>query len=344
MNDAAFMERCLFLAKKGLGNTYPNPLVGCVIVYEGKIIAEGWHKKAGGNHAEREAILKIKDQSLLSKSSLFVNLEPCDHYGKTPPCTDLILEMKIPRVIIGCLDQNKRVLGKGLKKLKQAGCEVKIGVLKSKCKKLNRRFFSFHQKKRPYVILKWAESLDGFIAPKENLKKYWLTNPLSKQRVHQWRSQEQSIMIGVQTVLDDNPKLDTRLWNGKNPVPVVIDPSQKLSKIKGDFNLMKKKFITIKNQNSNKNKDQLSIKAQEILDQLFNNSLQSVIIEGGTKTLQNFIDAELWDEVRIFVTKEKLISGLKGPVFKRNANYNSSKISEDTLLTYHKDSIISNNF
>ena len=344
MNDAAFMERCLFLAKKGLGNTYPNPLVGCVIVCEGKIIAEGWHKKAGANHAEREAILKIKDQSLLSKSSLFVNLEPCDHYGKTPPCTDLILEMKIPRVIIGCLDQNKRVLGKGLKKLKQAGCEVKIGVLKSKCKKLNRRFFSFHQKKRPYVILKWAESLDGFIAPKENQKKYWLTNPLSKQRVHQWRSQEQSIMIGVQTVLDDNPKLDTRLWNGKNPVPVVIDPSQKLSKIKGDFNLMKKKFITIKNQNRNKNKDQLSIKAQEILDQLFNNSLQSVIIEGGTKTLQNFIDAELWDEVRIFVTKEKLISGLKGPVFKRNANYNSSKISEDTLLTYHKDSIISNNF
>ncbi len=344
MNDAAFMERCLFLAKKGLGNTYPNPLVGCVIVCEGKIIAEGWHKKAGANHAEREAILKVKDQSLLSKSSLFVNLEPCDHYGKTPPCTDLILEMKIPRVIIGCLDQNKRVLGKGLKKLKQAGCEVKIGVLKSKCKKLNRRFFSFHQKKRPYVILKWAESLDGFIAPKENLKKYWLTNPLSKQLVHQWRSQEQSIMIGVQTVLDDNPKLDTRLWNGKNPVPVVIDPSQKLSKIDGNFNLMKKKFITIKNQNRNKNKDQLSIKAQEILDQLFNNSLQSVIIEGGTKTLQNFIDAELWDEVRIFVTKEKLISGLKGPVFKRNANYNSSKISEDTLLTYHKDSIISNNF
>ena len=344
MNDAAFMERCLFLAKKGLGNTYPNPLVGCVIVYEGKIIAEGWHKKAGGNHAEREAILNIRDQSLLSKSSLFVNLEPCDHYGKTPPCTDLILEMKIPRVIIGCLDQNKRVLGKGLEKLKQAGCEVKIGVLESKCQKLNRRFFSFHQKKRPYVILKWAESMDGFIAPKENQKKYWLTNPLSKQLVHQWRSQEQSIMIGVQTVLNDNPKLDTRLWNGKNPVSIVIDPSQKLSKTDGDFNLMKKKFITIKNENKDKNKDQLSIKPQEILDQLFNNSLQSVIIEGGTKTLQNFIDAELWDEARVFVTKKKLISGLKGPVFRRNANYKSSKIIEDTLLTYHKDSIISNNF
>ncbi len=344
MNDTAFMERCLFLAKKGLGNTYPNPLVGCVIVFDGKIIAEGWHKKAGGNHAEREAILNIRDQSLLSKSSLYVNLEPCDHYGKTPPCTDLILEMKIPRVIIGCLDQNKRVSGKGLKKLKQAGCDVKIGVLESKCQKLNRRFFCFHLKKRPYVILKWAESQDGFIAPKENQKKYWLTNTLSKQLVHKWRSQEQSIMIGLQTVLNDNPKLDTRLWNGKNPVSIVIDPFQKLSKIDGDFNLMKNKFITIKNENRGKNKDQLSIKPKEILDQLFNNSLQSVIIEGGTKTLQNFIDAELWDEVRIFVTKEKLITGLKGPVFKRNANYNSSKILEDTLIIYHKDSIISNNF
>ena len=151
-------------------------------------------------------------------------------------------------------------------------------------------------------------------------------------------------MIGVQTVLNDNPKLDTRLWNGKNPVSIVIDPSQKLSKIDGDFNLMKKKFITIKNENRDKNKSQHSIKPQEILDQLFNNSLQSVIIEGGTKTLQKFIDAELWDEARIFVTKEKLISGLKGPVFKKNANYNSSKILEDTLLTYHKDSIIPDNF
>lgn len=342
MNDTAFMERCLLLAKKGLGNTYPNPLVGCVIVHEEKVIAEGWHKKAGSNHAEREAILNVKDQSLLPKSTLFVNLEPCDHYGKTPPCTDLILEMKIPRVIIGCLDQNKRVLGKGLKKLKAAGCEVEIGVLESKCQKLNRRFFSFHQKKRPYVILKWAESLDGFIAPKETQKKYWLTDPLSKQRVHHWRSQEQSIMIGVQTALNDNPKLDTRLWNGENPVSVVIDPHQKLSNIKGDFNLLKKKFLTIKNQNKEENKDQLSIKAQEVLDQLFKNGLQSVIIEGGTKTLQHFIDAELWDEARIFVTKDKLKAGLKGPVIKRDAVHSSSKIKEDTLITLYKDPMISN--
>ena len=146
MNDAFFMERCLLLAKKGLGYTYPNPLVGCVIVHKGKIIAEGWHKKAGSNHAEREAILKVKDKSLLSNSILYVNLEPCNHFGKTPPCTDLIIEMKIPNVIIGCLDENKMVLGKGIKKLKSNGCKVKSGVLKSKCQNLNRRFFTFHQK------------------------------------------------------------------------------------------------------------------------------------------------------------------------------------------------------
>ena len=342
MNDDFFMERCLELAKKGLGYTYPNPLVGSVIVYKGKIIGEGWHKKAGCNHAEREAILNVKDPSLLSKSTLFVNLEPCDHFGKTPPCTDLILEMKIPRVVIGCLDENKKVLGRGLRKLKAAGCEVKIGVLESECQKLNRRFFCFHKKKRPYVILKWAESADGFIAPKNSQEKYWLTDPISKQRTHQWRSQEQSIMIGVQTALNDNPKLNTRLWKGKNPLAVVIDPNQKLSKSKEGFTLHSKKFLKIKNQSQEENKDHLPLKPQEILEQLHNNALQSVIIEGGTKTLQHFIDADLWDESRIFITKDKLGSGLRGPVINRDSINATSKIKEDTLVTLYKDSMIIN--
>jgi len=335
------MERCLELAKKGLGYTYPNPLVGCVIVHKGKVIAEGWHKKAGSNHAEREAVLKVKDTSLLSNSTLYVNLEPCDHYGKTPPCTDLILEMKIPRVFIGCLDQNKRVLGKGLKKLKAAGCEVEIGVLESKCQKLNRRFFSFHQKKRPYVILKWAESVDGFIAPKEFDQEYFLTNLLSKQRVHQWRSQEQSIMIGVQTALNDNPKLNTRLWEGKNPLPIVIDPHQRFLKSKEDLYLHQGKILTIKNKNQTENNEHYPLTAQEILHQLYDKKLQSVIIEGGAKTLQHFIDADLWDEARIFVTKTKMKSGLKGPKIKRDLIYSTSKIKEDTLITLYKDSTIS---
>lgn len=339
MNDALFMQRCLILAKKGLGYTYPNPLVGCVVVHEGRVIAEGWHKKAGSNHAEREAILKVKDPSLLHNSSLYVNLEPCDHYGKTPPCTDLILEKKIPRVIIGCLDQNKKVLGKGLKKLQEAGCEVKIGVLESECQNLNRRFFSFHQNKRPYIILKWAESVDGFIAPKELHQGYWLTDPLSKQRVHQWRSQEQAIMIGVKTALKDNPKLNTRLWKGNNPLAVVIDPHQRLSKSKGGFNLKNKKFLTIRDQE--KRMENNPITAQKISDQLYDEKLQSVIIEGGAKTLQHFIDADLWDEARIFVTKTKLKSGLKGPKIKRDLIYSTSKIKEDTLITLYKDSMIS---
>jgi diaminohydroxyphosphoribosylaminopyrimidine deaminase/5-amino-6-(5-phosphoribosylamino)uracil reductase len=270
-----------------------------------------------------------------------VNLEPCDHFGKTPPCTDLILEMKIPRVIIGCLDENKKVLGKGLKKLQAAGCEVEIGILESKCQKLNRRFFSFHQKKRPYVILKWAETIDGFMAPEETHKKYWLTDPLSKQRVHQWRSQEEAIMIGVQTALNDNPKLDTRLWKGKNPLAVVIDPQQKLSHTESDFNLQKGKFLTIKNQNQEEITDHLPLKAKEILDQLYDNDLQSVIIEGGSKTLQCFIDEGLWDEARIFVTKDELGAGLKGPLINRDRVHTTSTINADTLITLYKDSMIS---
>ena len=339
MNDAIFMQRCLILAKKGLGYTYPNPLVGCVIVNQGKVIAEGWHKKAGKNHAEREAILKVKDPTLLHNSSLYVNLEPCDHFGKTPPCTDLILEMKIPKVIIGCLDQNKKVLGKGLKKLQEAGCEVKIGVLESECKKLNRRFFSFHQKKRPYIILKWAESVDCFIAPKESPRGYWLTNPLSKQRVHQWRSQEQAIMIGVKTALKDNPKLNTRLWKGNNPLAVVIDPQEKLSESKENLNLKSNKFVTISDLDKRLENNLLS--GQDILNQLYDKKLQSVIIEGGAKTLQHFIDSNLWDEARIFVIKEKLKSGLKGPKIKRDFIHTSTKIKEDILITLYRDSMIS---
>ncbi len=340
MNDAIFMERCLELAKKGLGNTYPNPLVGSVIAHEGKIISEGWHKNAGSNHAEREAISKVKDPSQLFNSTLYVNLEPCDHFGKTPPCSDLILEMKIPRVIIGCLDENKKVLGKGLKKLQDAGCEVEIGILESKCRKLNRRFFSFHSKKRPYVILKWAESIDGFIAPEETQKKFWLTNPFSKQRVHHWRSQEQAIMIGVQTALKDNPKLNTRLWKGKNPLAVVIDPHQKLFNTERDFELHKGKFLTIKNQEQSK--VHLPLKAREILDQLYDNNIQSVIIEGGRKTLQYFIDEGLWDEARIFVTKEELGSGLKGPLINWDKAHTTSSIKGDKLIYLYNDSMISN--
>ena len=336
MSDSLFMQRCLSLAEKGLGYTYPNPMVGCVIVHKGKIIAEGWHKKAGENHAEREAILSVKNTHLLAHSSLYVNLEPCDHQGKTPPCSDLIVKMKIPRVVIGCLDQNKKVYGKGLKKLQAAGCEVKTGVLESQCEKLNRRFFSFHQKKRPYVILKWAESADGFIAPKDVNTKYWLTDVLSKQRVHQWRSQEQSVMIGIKTALIDNPKLNTRLWAGNNPTPVIIDPKQKLSQ-SGNHLATEKNTINIVSINTGAIDTNKPLDAVGILNRLYEKELQSVIIEGGTKTLQHFIDANLWDEARIFTTKKKLFDGVKAPKIKKKLNYSSTTIKEDSLVTFYRE-------
>ena len=336
MNDPFFMQRCIDLAQKGLGYTYPNPLVGCVIVHNGKIIAEGWHKKAGQNHAEREAILKVDDTALLKDSTLYVNLEPCDHHGKTPPCTDLIVEMNIPKVVVGCLDENKKVHGKGIAKLQSGGCEVKIGVLDIACQKLNRRFFHFHQKKRPYIILKWAESADGFIAPKKSDEQYWLTHPLSKQRVHQWRSQEQAVMIGVQTALNDDPKLNTRLWAGNDPIPVVIDPNGRLSQTKEKRNLDLKNILTVPKINFKKHRGEW-LTPNEISDQLYQSGIQSVIIEGGTKTLQHFIDTGLWDEARIFVSPKTLGGGLKGPVIRNHEKRPTHSIKEDRLITLYQD-------
>ena len=337
MSDSSFMERCIALAQKGLGYTYPNPMVGCVIVNDGKIIAEGWHKKAGKSHAEREAISKVKDTSLLLNSTLYVNLEPCDHHGKTPPCSDLIIDNKIPRVVIGCLDQNKKVLGKGVKKLRDNGCKVKLGVLESKCQKLNQRFFTFHQKKRPYVILKWAESADGFVAPMQPYSDFWLTDPLSKQRVHQWRSQEQSIMIGVQTALIDNPQLSTRLWTGENPLPIIIDPNQKFSLSVRDFKLKKKKILIIEDKKIKEDEGKHHIAAKDILNQLFETGLQSVIIEGGAKTLQHFIDEDLFDEVRIFFTNEKLNEGLSAPKINLDVISYSENIKKDKLIKIYRE-------
>ena len=337
MNDTHYMQRCIDLAKKGLGYTYPNPLVGCVIVHKGKIIAEGWHKKAGQYHAEREAILKINDPAVLKESTLYVNLEPCNHHGKTPPCSDLIVEMNIPKVVIGCLDENKIVHGRGVAKLKSIGCEVKTGVLEAECRKLNCRFFHFHQKKRPYIILKWAESADGFIAPGNSDEQYWLTHHLSKQRVHQWRSQEQAIMIGVQTAIADNPKLNTRLWVGNDPIPVVIDPNQRLSDIKEKRNLDREKILTVPETPHKEEEGKNRLTPHEISDQLYERGIQSVIIEGGTKSLQHFIDARLWDEARIFITPKILGGGLKGPVIENLETPHNARIKEDRLITLYND-------
>ena len=341
-NHEIYINRCIQLAKNGLGTTYPNPLVGSVIVYEGKIIGEGWHKKTGEPHAEVNAINSVKDKSLLSKATIYVSLEPCSHYGKTPPCSDLIIKYNIPNVVIGTVDPNPKVAGKGIKKLLEKGIKVTVGVLENECCQLNKRFFTFHNKKRPYIILKWAESADGFIAPltKEKKEPVWLTNEFSRQLVHKWRSEEQAILVGTNTVLEDNPKLNVRDWTGNNPVRIVLDRTGKIS---NDFFVLDNKFKTIiiteqENTASTKNciyervifDGQLIEKIGSIL---WKNNLQSVIIEGGTTTLETFIKANLWDEVRVFKSAVELKNGIKAPVFKKSGS--SVKINSDTLTKFY---------
>lgn len=333
MEDENFMRRCIDLAKKGLGYTYPNPLVGCVIVHQGKIISEGWHKRAGESHAEKEAIEKVKDKSILKEVTLYVNLEPCNHFGKTPPCSDLILKMKIPKIVIGTVDFNQKVYLKGIKKLKENGCKVITGILEKECRKLNCRFFTFHQKKRPYITLKWAESKDGFIAPKDQNEKYWLSHPLSKQLVHKWRAQEQSILIGVNTAVIDNPKLNLRDWCGKNPIAIVIDPKNRLpnesflSRNNKANNLLS---ITSKEVNFKKGE----LKPKDFINFLYENKIQSVIVEGGLKTLVFFIKNNLWDEAKVFKTKISLNNGLISPKLEQKEKSIIS-VGSDKLYTYN---------
>ncbi|MFN7675664.1 bifunctional diaminohydroxyphosphoribosylaminopyrimidine deaminase/5-amino-6-(5-phosphoribosylamino)uracil reductase RibD [Flavobacterium sp.] len=336
-----YINRCIQLAKNGLGTTYPNPLVGSVIVYDNKIIGEGWHKKSGEPHAEVNAINAVKDKSLLSKSTIYVSLEPCSHYGKTPPCCDLIVAHKIPNIVVGTIDPNSKVAGKGIKRLIENGVNVTVGILEKECNELNKRFFTFHNKKRPYIILKWAESLDGFIAPlaKEKKEPVWISNAFSRQLVHKWRSEEQAILIGTNTVIEDNPKLDVRDWTGKNPVRIVLDRTGKIAE---DYFVkdLKTKTIIITEQ------DNLTISENGIYENvifdasmlpticgiLFKNNIQSVIIEGGRQTIQTFIDSDFWDEARVFVGNFNLNNGVKAPLLKRN--YTSSKIKEDQLKLF----------
>ncbi len=321
------MNRCVELAKNGLGTTYPNPMVGSVIVYDGKIIGEGWHKKAGEPHAEVNAIQSVKDKTLLKKATIYVSLEPCSHFGKTPPCCDLIVKNKIPNVVIGTVDPNIKVAGNGIKKLIEAGVHVTIGILEDECNELNKRFFTFHQKKRPYIILKWAESQDGFIAPLEKIerKPIWITNEFSRQLVHKWRTEEQAILVGTQTVIDDNPKLNARDWHGTNPIRIVLDQNNRIPQDSAVFDNKVKTiiFTSCKNAISKENCifERIDFKqniAKQIVDSLYNHNIQSVIIEGGLQTLQTFIDANLWDEARIFTGITNFGQGIKAPLLVKN--------------------------
>ena len=325
-----YIKRCIELAKNGLPSAMPNPSVGAVIVFENKIIGEGYTSAYGGNHAEVNAISSVKNKELLAKSTIYVSLEPCSHFGKTPPCCDLIIKYKIPNVVIGTVDSNSKVSGQGIKKLIEAGANVTVGILETECRESNKRFFNFHEKKRSYIILKWAETENGFIAPssKNEQKPVWITNIYSRQLTHKWRSEEQAILVGTQTVIDDNPKLDVRDWTGKNPTRIVLDKNNRIPKESHIFDIRQKTFVISDNTINYSENVALQIAAY-----LFDNNLQSVIIEGGRQTLQTFIDANLWDEARIFRGKEMFSGGTKAPVIAGKI-VAKSKIDNDELLIY----------
>lgn len=328
-----YIKRCLQIAKNGLGTTRPNPMVGSVIVYNNQIIGEGFTSKYGGNHAEVNAINSVSNKALLKLATLYVTLEPCSHYGKTPPCSDLIIKYSIPNVVIGCVDDYEKVAGQGIKKLKESGCHVMVGVLENECKMHHKRFFTFHNKKRPYILLKWAETLDGFMAPetKKEQNPVWISNKHSRQLVHKWRAQEQAILVGTNTVLQDNPALTTRDWAGNNPVRIVIDQQDKLPKHLAIFNNDAKTIIINKN-----SIDFSKAIAIQICNLLFQNNITSVIIEGGKKTLQTFIDENLWDEARVFIGQTAFKTGIKAPQI--NTKLASKKqIKNDILKTYLND-------
>ena len=337
---AKYMQRALQLAKTRWANALPNPSVGAVIVYKDTIIGEGFTAAFGGAHAEVNAINAVKNQDLLKESTLYVTLEPCSHHGKTPPCASLIVEKKIPKVVVGCIDPFAQVAGKGIQILKENKVEVITGILESECQQSHQRFFTFQQKKRPYIILKWAQSADGFIAPKHKneQKPVWLSNRYSRQLTHKWRSEEMAILVGKQTVLDDNPSLTTRNWYGKNPVRLFIDAKNEIDDTYLILNQEATTFRLTKNKKTD-NDVLLSFEniAQEICDFCFTQNIQSVIIEGGRQTLQTFIDSGLWDEARVFEAAINIKDGIPAPKLTNFQKVKSVVIDQDFLSFYaHK--------
>lgn len=347
-----YIKRCIQLAQNGLGTTYPNPLVGSVLVYNDKIIGEGWHQRAGENHAEVNAIKSVKEESLIKKATIYVSLEPCSHYGRTPPCSDLIIASGIKKVVIGTVDPFAKVSGKGIKKLLEVGCEVNVGIMEAECKKLNKRFFTYHEKKRPYIILKWAQTEDGFIAPEKRPDRspVWITNKFSKQLVHKWRSEEAAILIGTNTAVEDDPELTTRLWQGQDPVKVVLDKNLRIPTDSKIFQGTGKTivFCSVKLQKPSENNAEAKTNIiheavnfdeeliPQMLEILYKHELQSVIVEGGSQTLQGFLDSGCWDEARVFTGKEKFGKGVIAPRFEMN--YTKEVLLRlDNLKTYYND-------
>ena len=304
-NDIKFMQRCIQLARCGEAEAPPNPMVGAVVVCDGRIIGEGYHRRCGGPHAEVNAIGSVKERHLLSRSTIYVSLEPCSHFGKTPPCTDLIIRSGIPRVVVGCTDPFAKVNGSGIKKLQDAGCKVVVGVLEQECRELNRRFFTFHQQHRPWITLKWAQSEDGFIGIDNSQstldKRVIFSDDLTQMLVHRLRARHQAILVGTRTALQDNPTLTTRYWPGPNPLRLTIDRHNILP---STLHLMDGSTPTVVYTHES---------LKEILADLYERGIQSLLVEGGAKLLQSFIDEGFWDVARIETAPICLEQGVAAP-------------------------------
>ena len=336
-----FIHRCINLARKGALDVSPNPMVGCVIVNDGEIIGEGYHKEFGKNHAEVNAINSVKDKSALRNSILYVNLEPCCHHGKTPPCTDLIIKYNIQKVVIGCKDTFSKVSGKGIKKLKDNSVDVIYGVLEKDCVELNKRFFCYHIKKRPYIILKWAKSKDNFIAPINQEKPFWMTSEKSKKLVHSWRAEEDAILVGRKTVVADNPSLTVRMCEGKNPIRIIIDKELSLDKKSNVFNDQAETIVfnNIKSAIIDKTtylKADFDNLNEDILNQLYNSNILSLIVEGGAITINSFIEKNLYDEIRVFTADKLLKNGVNSPELPDINLIETSIINNDKLEIYKR--------
>jgi diaminohydroxyphosphoribosylaminopyrimidine deaminase/5-amino-6-(5-phosphoribosylamino)uracil reductase len=340
------MQRCLQLASLGAGNVSPNPMVGAVLVHNDVIIGEGYHQQFGKAHAEVNCINSVAEANkhLISSSTMYVSLEPCAHFGKTPPCADLIIEYKIPTVVIGCSDQYHEVNGKGIAKLKAAGINVITGILEKEAKAINKRFFTFHQLQRPYIILKWAQSADLKIA-NADFSSVQISNDYSNRLVHKWRNEEAAIMVGTHTALYDNPSLTTRLWQGNNSIRVVIDKQLQLPAthqlFSGEANTIifnnKKNEVAVNVEYCKM--DELQPALPQILHHLYQQNIQSILVEGGAILLQSFIDSGLWDEARIITNNKMIIGkGIAAPVLSNQLHIQAEKLGDDTI-NYYQPSI-----
>ena len=330
-NHKKYIQRTFYLAKKGIGKVAPNPLVGCVIVKNNKIIGEGYHKEYGDKHAEINAINNVSNKKEIEGSSVYINLEPCNHFGKTPPCSDALVKLKPKEVIISNKDPNPLTNGKSIKKLIDNNINVRSNILKEEGEELNKRFFKNQIKKLPFIILKWAQTSDGFIAKSDGSSK-WISNDISRTLVHKWRSEELGILVGAKTVNNDNPKLNVRSWDGKDPIRVIIDPNNRSSNKNDILSDTLPTLIYNKKRESKVQNKQfvrlLEFNLINILKDILSRGISSIIVEGGSFTLQSFIENNLWDEARVFVSDGKFKNGIKAPKIKLS---NPQKIGSDQL-------------